>query len=102
MQPIVSDDVAAVLADVAVEAPLNGTIEMAGPERIPLDELVRRFLTATHDPRQVVTDAHARYFGISGERSIAHPRRQPAYRPDAFRGLAQLHTSEATECFTSG
>jgi uncharacterized protein YbjT (DUF2867 family) len=63
-QPIGSDDVAAVMADVAVGPPQNGTIEIAGPERIPLDKFVGRFLTATHDPRKVVTDAHARYFGI--------------------------------------
>lgn len=44
-------------------APLNGMIEIAGPERIPLDEPARRYLRATKDPRQVVADAHARYFG---------------------------------------
>ena len=64
MQPIASDDVAAALADVTVAAPLNGTVEVAGPERIPLDELVGRFLEATRDPRAVVTDVHARYFGV--------------------------------------
>ena len=64
-QPIGSDDVAAAMADVAVGPPLNGTIEIAGPERIPLDQLVGRFLTATQDPREMVRDAHARYFGIA-------------------------------------
>jgi uncharacterized protein YbjT (DUF2867 family) len=64
MQPIVSDDVAAALADVAVGAPVNGTIEIAGPEPIRLDALVRRFLSATQDPREVLTDVHALYFGI--------------------------------------
>ncbi len=64
-QPIGSDDVAAAMADVAVGTPVNDTIEIAGPERIPLDKLVGRFLTATHDPRKVVTDAHAGYFGIA-------------------------------------
>ena len=63
LQPISSDDVVAALADVAVGAPVNGTIEVAGPERIPLDELVGKFLRATEDPREVVTDIHARYFG---------------------------------------
>jgi uncharacterized protein YbjT (DUF2867 family) len=63
MQPIAADDVAAALADVTVEEPLNGTVELAGPERIPLDELVRRFLSATQDARKVTTDVHARYFG---------------------------------------
>ena len=63
VQPIASDDVAAALADVTVGAPVNGTVEVAGPERVRLDELVGRFLRATQDPREVVTDVHARYFG---------------------------------------
>ncbi|MCC2665618.1 MAG: putative NAD(P)-binding protein [Geminicoccaceae bacterium] len=62
VQPIASDDVAAALADVTVGAPVNGTVEVAGPERVRLDELVGRFLRATQDPREVVTDVHARYF----------------------------------------
>jgi uncharacterized protein YbjT (DUF2867 family) len=63
LQPIASDDVADAVADATLGAPVNGTIEIAGPERIPLDELARRYLRATKDPRQVVADAHARYFG---------------------------------------
>ena len=63
LQPIGSDDVADAMADVTLGTPLNGTIEIAGPERIPLDELARRYLRATKDPRQVVADVHARYFG---------------------------------------
>ena len=64
MQPILSDDIAAELADVAEAEPLNGVVDLAGPELIRMDELVRRFLRANHDPRQVITDANARYFGI--------------------------------------
>jgi len=64
MQPIVSDDVAAALADVAIDAPVNGMIELAGPEPIRQDELVRRFLSANKDARKVATDVHARYYGI--------------------------------------
>jgi uncharacterized protein YbjT (DUF2867 family) len=63
-QPIAADDVADVMADVALAAPLNGTIEIAGPERVRLSELVERFLTATNDPRQVLADAHTPYFGL--------------------------------------
>jgi uncharacterized protein YbjT (DUF2867 family) len=63
VQPIVSDDVAAALADAAVEEPVNGTVELAGPEAIRLDELVRRFLSANRDARKVTTDVHALYFG---------------------------------------
>jgi uncharacterized protein YbjT (DUF2867 family) len=63
LQPIGSDDVADAMADVTLGTPLNDTIEIAGPERIPLDELARRYLRATKDPRQVVAVVHARYFG---------------------------------------
>jgi uncharacterized protein YbjT (DUF2867 family) len=63
LQPVASDDVAALVTKVATLAPANGVIELAGPERIGLDDLVRRFLAAKHDTREVVTDIHARYFG---------------------------------------
>lgn len=63
VQPIASDDVADVMADVALAAPLNGTIEIAGPERVRLDALVGRYLAAMRDPRVVVTDAATGYFG---------------------------------------
>ncbi len=72
IQPIVSDDVAAALAEVTLQAPVNGMIEIAGPERLGIDELVRRFLRAKQDARQVVTDVHARYFGIDlNDQSLA-------------------------------
>jgi uncharacterized protein YbjT (DUF2867 family) len=64
MQPIGSDDVAAAVADVACGEPLNGMIEIAGPEQIRQDDLVRQFLGATGDARKVITDAHARYYGL--------------------------------------
>jgi uncharacterized protein YbjT (DUF2867 family) len=65
MQPIAADDVAAVMADVAIAEPLNGMIELAGPEPIRLDELVRRFFSATVDSRTVITDPKALYYGIT-------------------------------------
>jgi uncharacterized protein YbjT (DUF2867 family) len=83
-QPIGSDDVAAAMADVAVGAPVNGTIEIAGPERVPLDKLVGRFLTATQDPRKVVTDAHARYFGIELNDQSLTPGDNPRIGPTRF------------------
>ncbi|MBD1867102.1 SDR family oxidoreductase [Leptolyngbya sp. FACHB-671] len=64
VQPIASDDVVTLLTDLTVGAPLNGTIEVAGPEKFRLDELVQRFLIANNDTRKVITDIHARYFGI--------------------------------------
>ncbi len=55
-----SDDVADALADVTLGAPVNGVVEVAGPERISLDDLVRQYLRAKKDPREVVADIHAR------------------------------------------
>ena len=63
LQPIMSEDVADAMLDATLGAPVNGTIEIAGPDRVPLDELARRYLRATKDPRKVVADVHARYFG---------------------------------------
>lgn len=63
VQPIASDDVAGALTDVALSPPVKGTVEIAGPERVSLSEIVARFLKATHDPREVVPDVSARYFG---------------------------------------
>jgi len=62
-QPIAADDVAAVVADVALAAPRNGIIEIAGPDRAPFNEIVARYLKAIGDPRKVVSDPEARYFG---------------------------------------
>ena len=71
MQPIFSDDVAAALADIALGAPVNGMVEVAGPEQMRLDEIVRRYLSANKDPRQVITDVHARYYGLEvNDRSL--------------------------------
>jgi uncharacterized protein YbjT (DUF2867 family) len=62
-QPIAADDVAAVVADLALAPPRNGIVEIAGPERAPFNEIVARYLKAVGDPRQVVRDPEARYFG---------------------------------------
>jgi uncharacterized protein YbjT (DUF2867 family) len=62
-QPIASDDVAKAVADAALGSPGNEAIEIAGPERLPMSELVARYLKATSDPREVVGDPQARYFG---------------------------------------
>ena len=63
VQPIASDDVADAMADVALAAPVNGTVEIAGPERSRLSDLVARYLKASGDARAVVVDPEARYFG---------------------------------------
>jgi uncharacterized protein YbjT (DUF2867 family) len=63
VQPGSADDVAAALAEVAVSEPVNGIVELAGPEQFRLDELARRVLSANNDSRPVTADVHARYFG---------------------------------------
>ena len=62
-QPIAADDVAAIVADVALAQPRNGIVEIAGPERAPFNEIVARYLKAMGDPRTVVSDPEARYWG---------------------------------------
>ena len=62
-QPIAADDVAAIVADVALAAPRDGIVEIAGPERAPFNEFVARYLQAVGDPRKVVSDPEARYYG---------------------------------------
>src|SRR5262249_43821401 len=63
IQPMAADDVASAVGRVAVSTPLNGTVEIAGPERLRFDEFVRLGLSAQHDSREVVADPRARYFG---------------------------------------
>jgi uncharacterized protein YbjT (DUF2867 family) len=84
MQPVAAEDVAAALADVAVAEPLNDTVELAGPEPIRLDELVRRFLSANRDARTVTTDAHARYFGTELNDQSLTPGDNPRIGPTRF------------------
>jgi uncharacterized protein YbjT (DUF2867 family) len=62
-QPIASDDVAAMVADVALAPPRGGIVEIAGPERAPFNEIIARYLKAVGDPREVVSDPEARYWG---------------------------------------
>ncbi|MDM0039899.1 SDR family oxidoreductase [Variovorax sp. J22G21] len=64
LQPIAADDVAAAMADYTLGAPVNGMVEIAGPERASLSTMVQRYLSATNDPRTVVPDAKALYFGV--------------------------------------
>jgi uncharacterized protein YbjT (DUF2867 family) len=86
MQPIGADDVAAALAEVACGEPINGTIEIAGPEQIRQDELVLQFLSATGDARKVITDVQARYYGIEvNDQSLV-----PGHKPR----LGSMHFTE--------
>jgi uncharacterized protein YbjT (DUF2867 family) len=71
IQPIAADDVARAVGQVSVGSPVNGVVEVAGPEQLRLDEFIRRGLSARNDPREVIADPHARYFGAElGERTL--------------------------------
>ena len=84
MQPIVSDDVAAAMADAALAEPLNGTVDLAGPEPIRQDELVRQFLKATGDARTVITDPKALYSGTEVNDQSLTPGDNPRLGPTRF------------------
>jgi uncharacterized protein YbjT (DUF2867 family) len=85
MQPIVSDDVAAVVADVALAEPLNGTFDLAGPDPIRQNELVRQFLNATGDARSVITDPKALYYGVPVNDQSLMPGNKPRLGPTHFK-----------------
>jgi uncharacterized protein YbjT (DUF2867 family) len=84
MEPIAADDVATALTGFALAKPLNGTVEIAGPEPIRMDELAQHFLTATRDPRQVITDSHARYFGTQLNDQSLMPGNKARLAPTRF------------------
>jgi uncharacterized protein YbjT (DUF2867 family) len=84
MQPIASDDVAAALAGLALTEPSNDTIEIAGPEPIRMDDLAQRFLSATRDPRKVITDVHAMYFGTELNDQSLIPGVKARFGPTRF------------------
>ena len=76
-QPVASDDVGAALADATLAAPVNGIIELAGPEKFSLDEFARKYLLAKKDPRKVAADIHARYFGTELDDQSLTPGKNP-------------------------
>ncbi len=93
-QPIASDDVAAIVADVALAPPRNGIVEIAGPERAPFNEIVARYLKALGDPREVVRDPEARYWGGRvEERSLVPLGSAP--RPRRSRRMAPPLSGES-------
>lgn len=84
VQPIVSGDVAEALVEFTLAAPKNGTVEVAGPDRMGLDELVRRFLHVQQDKREVITDDNARYFGSQLNDQSLVPGENPHITPTRF------------------
>jgi uncharacterized protein YbjT (DUF2867 family) len=98
VQPMAAEDVASEVARVAVSPPVNGTVEVAGPEQFRLDELIRTRLSAVGDSREVVTDPHASYFGITpGERTLLpgeDARIAPTRFEDWLNGSATTSSEE--------
>jgi uncharacterized protein YbjT (DUF2867 family) len=90
VQPEAAEDVSATLAELAVGEPVNGIIELGGPEQFRLDEIVRRLLAAENDPRQVKADIHAIYFGTELEDHSLTPDGDARIAPTRFEDwLAQ-------------
>jgi len=73
IQPMAAEDVAAAVTDAAVAAPVNGTVEIGGPEKFHIDEIIAKVLAFDKDPRKVVTDPDARYFGVKLEQNSLIP-----------------------------
>ena len=96
MQPIVSDDVAAAVAEVALGEPVNGMIEIAGPDQIRQDELVRQYLSATGDARKVITDDKTGYFGIAVNDQSLVPGDNPRLGPTHFAEWLSRTTPQKT------
>ena len=93
VQPEAADDVAAALADIATNPPLNDTVELAGPEPYRLDELARRVLSAKGDARQVKADVHARYFGAELDDHSLTPGDNPRIAPTRFEDWLSQSTA---------
>jgi uncharacterized protein YbjT (DUF2867 family) len=101
IQPEAADDVAATLAELAAGEPVNGLVELAGPDEFRLDELVRHVLSATGDARRVTADVHARYFGAELSYFSLTPDGNARIAPTHFedwlsRSLA-MQTTPATQ-----
>jgi uncharacterized protein YbjT (DUF2867 family) len=85
MQPMAADDVAAAVTDAALAEPINGVVEVAGPDQIRQDEFVRQFLSATGDTRKVITDDRSLYFGIAVNDQSLVPGKNPRLGSTHFR-----------------
>jgi uncharacterized protein YbjT (DUF2867 family) len=94
IQPILSDDVVAALADLVLGTPANDTLEVAGPEKLRFDELIRRVLGNNNDTREVTTDVHARYFGTElNDQSLVPSGSAPRIGPTRLESWLTRSTS---------
>jgi uncharacterized protein YbjT (DUF2867 family) len=101
-QPLAADDVATALARIATNSPVKGATEIGGPEQFRLDELVRRDLAARKDPRKVISDPHARYYGIEvGERTLV-PNDDARLGETRFEGWLSHSTKKLPKTSAAG
>jgi uncharacterized protein YbjT (DUF2867 family) len=91
IRPMAADDVASAVGRVAVGPPLNRTVEIAGPEQFRLDELVHRVLVTRNDPREVVADTNARYYGISPSERVLLPEDDALIGPTRLEDWLKQH-----------
>jgi len=101
-QPIAAEDLAVALADVAISAPVNGIVEVAGPEPLRLDEAVRRYLRAIKDERQVITDDQAGYFGLQVTDQSLTPAGKAQLSPTRFDAWLEQATAPSSAGATAG
>jgi uncharacterized protein YbjT (DUF2867 family) len=102
IQPTAADDVAAALGRIAVGSPVNGTVEIAGPEQFCLDEFIRRALAVRQDSREVIKDAHARYFGIEVSENTLIPGNDARLGPTRFESwLGQFARQVSNKTLTA-
>jgi uncharacterized protein YbjT (DUF2867 family) len=95
VQPMAADDVASALGGIAMSSPVNGTIEIGGPEQFRLDELIRLDLAAHKDPREVISDPHGRYYGIAVSERTLVPNDDARLGETRFEDW--LHVTKPTE-----
>ncbi|HWB82939.1 MAG TPA: SDR family oxidoreductase [Bryobacteraceae bacterium] len=96
-QPMAADDVASALAKVAMGSPANTTVEIGGPERSHLDEIARRDLAARKDPREVISDPHARYYGIAVSEKSLVPKDDARLGETRFEDWLKQSTKQASK-----
>jgi len=96
-QPMAADDVAAALAKISTNSPINGTVEIGGPEQFGLDELARRDMRARQDPRTVVSDPSARYYGIAVSERALVPNGNAQLGETHFEDWLHLSNKQSTK-----
>jgi uncharacterized protein YbjT (DUF2867 family) len=102
IQPMAADDVASEVGRIAMGSPVNGTVEIGGPEQFRLDELIRRDLAERKDPREVISDPHARYFGIEVSERTLVPNHDARLGETRFEDWLSHATKQLPKTYAAG